>query len=203
MMTPEEISEHFGLLDHLWALPEPERAERLARLETALATDPPEDLAMRLRALVGVFRPPRPLTRQEEIDRRFTGDHGRAASIAVARERRRRGVRDPWPSCGTYATVSVAHDYWHACAHAVLLEVAAWRAGLPAVAVAALEGRPVSDPDLGFAPWHYYDVGRFGDATATCTCPHDCAWSGPLREMWIEGGHAVCPGCHEACRVSV
>ena len=197
-MTPEEISRHFRLLDHMWEMPDPERAERLARLEAALATDPPEDLAMRLRALVACYQPPRPPTRQEVIDRRFTGVHERSWSGEVERERRRRGIVDPWPRCGTYGTVSIPGDYWHVCAHSALLDMAAALASRPAIAVATVDGREMRDVDLGGDDTGCsIDAGRLGDTTGTCTCPHDCAWTGLLRDMWIEGGHVVCPGCHD------
>jgi hypothetical protein len=208
MMTPVEISEHFLMLDHLREMPAPERAERLARLEAALATNPPEDLARQLRVLLGRYQPPTVLTGQQAIDRRFADcplqrvPFDYRNSTPRARRRQRRHGPSFTHSCGTGATIRVPHDYWHTCSHEALLDVAKWRTGLPALAVASIEGREVSDQELGFESRHFYNVGVFGDATGTCTCPHDCLWSGSLRDMWIEGGHVVCPGCHDSCPVA-
>ena len=144
-------------------------------------------MAKQLRVLVARHRPPRPLTRQEAIDHRFTGNHGRH-----------------WPyPCGTYGTVSIPGDYWHLCAHAALLEMAAALGGRPAIPVATVDGREMRDVDLGGDDTGCsIDAGRLGDVTGTCTCPHDCPWLGLLRDMWIEGCHVVCTRCHDACAVS-
>ena len=154
-------------------LPDQQRAERLARLEAALATDPPEDLAKRLGALIACYQPPPPLTHQESIDRRFSGDHERQ-----------------WPyTCGTDGTECFPGDYWHLCAHSALLKIASALDGRPAIAATTLEKRDLRDVDFGGIDSGYsIGFGRLGDATGTCTCPHDCAWSGPLREMWIQVG---------------
>jgi len=186
MMTPEEISDHFRLVDHdLWEMPDAERAERLTRLEAALATDPPEDLAKRLRMLVGCFQPRRPLTLQEAIDQRFTDNHARR-----------------WPyTCGTWATRSFPGHYDHPCVHEALLEIASALRNGPAVPATTLDGRrDLEFNGDGFV--YHIEPGNLGALSGTCTCPHDCAWSGPLRNLWIEGGHVVCQGCHEACPAS-
>jgi hypothetical protein len=118
----------------------------------------------------------------------------------VPRQRRRQRVGDPLFRCGTYGHVSFPGDYNVVCAHEALLEIAWALRGGPPVTVATMDGRrDLEFAGVGFV--YQVDPGRLGDATGTCTCPHDCEWSGLLREMWIEGGQVVCPGCHDACPV--